>query len=78
MDGLEGTVNVLRDNLIHIGDGSMSDFLNAGVEALHPSLVRSLQEVHGEHRVAQLLAKQIPARHVDANSKGRWQKTQWQ
>ena len=65
MDGLEGTVNVLRDNLIHIGDGSMSDFLNAGVEALHPSLVRSLQEVHGEHRVAQLLQalQTLPGRY---------------
>ena len=35
------SVNVQRDNLLYIGDGTIDDLLNSGVKQLKPFLVSS-------------------------------------
>ena len=59
------SVNVQRDNLLYIGDGTIDDLLNSGVKQLKPFLVSTLNEAFGDAHVTSLVdaLKELPSTH---------------
>ena len=58
-------INVVRDNLLYVGSGTVDDLLNAGIRQLEPMLVSNLNEAFGETRVTELVEalKKLPSQN---------------